>query len=190
MKFFIATLVTASAALTTPTFADEADNSDVIDSVGEYGQALIDSDDADLEARRQLSERAQARLRMRAVCKKVDLSEEQKVDLKDALFDYRESAIQLRADIRTARVKFIRAILDAEADAATATPIVNEGVTAKAALAQAKGDLASKVFFSILMAEQRKPALKCLVAWKKFRHEVRQERRDERNDEADDDSND
>lgn len=133
--------------------ADQSQSQDAQDTLGDQSQnqASQSSNQSQMD-------------RVRRVCKKMNLTDEQKETLKETFKAHKEATAADRDALKKAKKDFIQLVLNEQAVATEATPIVTAGVNARTALAQARGDLATKVMFEILNQEQRKPALACLKA--------------------------
>lgn len=106
---------------------------------------------------------------MPASCAEVKLDDTQKMQIKDACFDFKKQKNTLGAEVKNA-------MMDAMKTFSSATSTRDDGVDAQAmvkekmdALVMAHNDLSLKVFYDILKPEQREPAMRCLMDWMKMK---------------------
>lgn len=104
--------------------------------------------------------------RLHAICAKIEATEEQKVIIRDDVFAFKEKTLPLETNLKLARLKYVQTALSTNGLESDAAARVTEAVNAVTAIAQAKGDLVTKILFQTLKPEQRKPALVCLAAMK------------------------
>lgn len=104
--------------------------------------------------------------RVKKVCAKVEASDEQKTEIRDAAFAYKVAAAPLEATVKISKIKYVQNILASDGTAALATSAAADGIAAKTDLLEAKEALITKIFFEILKPEQRPAGLKCLMAIK------------------------
>ncbi|MGE5086154.1 MAG: Spy/CpxP family protein refolding chaperone [Bacillota bacterium] len=104
---------------------------------------------------------------MPASCNDIKLDDTQKMQIKDACFDFKKQQNTLGAEVKNAMMDSIKTF-------SSATSTRDEGVDAQAmvkekmdALVMAHNDLGLKVFYDILKPEQRAPAMQCLMDWMK-----------------------
>jgi hypothetical protein len=102
--------------------------------------------------------------RVKKACAAVEATDEQKTQIMDAAFEYKDAAIGFKADMERAKLAFVRAALATDDQAAAATDSAAAGVTAATGLLTAKADLVTSILFEILTQPQRKAGLVCLHA--------------------------
>jgi len=94
-------------------------------------------------------------------CPNLKLSEEQKGKMKEAMFNFREKKIDLKAALEKSKLSYERLLSDPQTDYKTAKTAADEISANKSKLISAKQDFKTSVAFEILKPEQREPALKC-----------------------------
>ncbi|WP_413557773.1 hypothetical protein [Bdellovibrio sp. HCB209] len=95
-------------------------------------------------------------------CKQVKLTEEQQVSLRDAFFDFNNAKKPLRKDVKKA-MKDMKKVFSSSTSTREDAVASQADVKAKVeTLGALMGDFQLKVFFDILTAEQRDPAMRCL----------------------------
>ena len=106
---------------------------------------------------------------MPASCADVKLDDTQKMQIKDACFDFKKQKNTLGAEVKNAMMDSMKVF-------SSATSTRDQGVDAQAmvkekmdALVAAHNDLGLKVFFDILKPEQREAAMQCLMDWMKMK---------------------
>jgi hypothetical protein len=109
--------------------------------------------------------------RLQEICAKIEATEEQKITIRDEVFAFKEKTLPLETNLKLARLKYVQTALSANGLEADASARVTDAVSAVTAIAQAKGELVTKILFQNLKPEQRKPALVCLAAMKICEHE-------------------
>lgn len=114
--------------------------------------------------------------KLHEICAKIEATDEQKVAIRDELFAFKEKTLPLEANLKIARLKFVQNALTASSLEADASARVSDAVNAVTAIAQAKGDLLTKILYQTLRPEQRKSALVCMAAIKLCAHEYEHER--------------
>ncbi|MFM6928898.1 MAG: Spy/CpxP family protein refolding chaperone [Bdellovibrio sp.] len=106
---------------------------------------------------------------MPASCNDVKLDDTQKMQIKDACFDFKKQKNTLGADLKNA-------MMDEMKTFSSATSTRDQGVAAQAMvkekmdpLVTAHNELGLKVFYDILKPEQREAAMQCLMDWMKMK---------------------
>lgn len=106
---------------------------------------------------------------MPASCMAVNLDDTQKMQIKDACFDFKKQKNTLGAEVKNA-------MMDSMKTFSSATSTRDDGMAAQGmvkqkmdALVMAHNDLGLKVFYDILKPEQRAPAMQCLMDWMKMK---------------------
>ena len=95
-------------------------------------------------------------------CSLINITEPQKTAIKDALFAFKKAAIQTEADVKLAYLGYEEAVFS---DAPETTQVeessksFSEGIEK---LVESKMNLKTNILFTILTAEQRKPADLCI----------------------------
>lgn len=104
------------------------------------------------------------------ICAEVKLTDEQKATLHNAGFEFKKSMVTLKGNVKIAGMTYEHTLSSgatARADGDAAAAAVNDSI---AKLVAAKTAFGSSVFYDILTAEQRAPAMACLKAMKQHRH--------------------
>lgn len=94
-------------------------------------------------------------------CGKVNLSDDQKAKMKEAMFDFRESKIDLKAQVSKAKLKYQRLIANPDTDYKAAQAAAQELSDSISKMISAKQAFKTKVAFEILKPKQREPAMQC-----------------------------
>jgi hypothetical protein len=159
-----ALVASSSMASTADTNTDDSTNTQTL--VDTLGQALDLSPSASHHEGSELGRIEADMKRLYKICSKIEATEEQKTVIRDDVFAFKEKTLPLETQLKLARLKYVHTALSANGLEADASARVTDAVTAVSAIAQAKGDLVTKMLFQTLKPEQRKPALVCLAAMK------------------------
>ncbi len=119
----------------------------------------------------ELSRVAAEMKKLKEICAKIEATEEQKVTMRDDLFAFKEKTLPLETNLKIARLKYLHNALTANGLESEASARVADAVNAVTAIAQAKGELVTKILFQTLKPEQRKAALVCMAAMKLSGHD-------------------
>lgn len=148
-------------------FEDEAN--DIADSLG----ATLDDPSFEAHRARKAKDGSTVRAKIKAECAKVNATEDQKKALMTSILGYKRDMIMLQAEAKVAMLDYLVSLANdtasrAGADSSGAT------LTAKATkIAERKVDFTNDVFFDVLMQDQRRAALKCLILIKKAHATIR-----------------
>lgn len=110
----------------------------------------------------------QMKMKVKEVCKKVNLTEEQRGKVKDAIKAAREQKLVHRANLKALRVLFAKIAVDPTKKASDVDPLITKAAENVSALVMIRGNLKKTIFFDILTPEQRKPALACVFGIKRL----------------------
>ena len=102
--------------------------------------------------------------RVKVACDSIQATEQQKKMIHSDLSAYKKRHKTLHTTVMTLKKDFLQNALSQSGTVAIASSLVKKEVATKSELAQAKGDLVTKILFDILKPAQRKPGLKCLGA--------------------------
>lgn len=94
-------------------------------------------------------------------CGKLKLTDEQKAKIKDEGFKFKESEIDLRAQLEKARLKYRKIMASPGTDYKAAKAASQEVSESLSKLIAAKRDFKTRVAFQVLNPEQRGPAMAC-----------------------------
>lgn len=116
------------------------------------------------------------------VCKKVNLTDEQKAAIDTAHTAFKKNMVQLKADAKTAFINYeesVSNVATVRADADAAATAINDAVGKVVA---AKTAHVTAVLYDILQPEQRGPAIDCLKAKKKHHDKDKDKDQDDKDD--------
>jgi len=107
-------------------------------------------------------------------CKDVNLTDEQKAQIKTKLTEFKEQAKTLKEDLKKAKTAYHEVLIGEESTLEDASASSGQVVEKSSALKSAHLGLKNSIFFEVATAAQRGPLLKCLKSKKQgHRHHGR-----------------
>lgn len=94
-------------------------------------------------------------------CDRVGLTDEQKAKIKDERFKFKESEIDLRAQLEKARLKYHKIMETPSSDIKSAKSASQEVSDYQTKLFSAKSAFKNQIAFQVLKPDQRAPAMAC-----------------------------
>jgi hypothetical protein len=149
------------------TEADEASDVAVLEAEASALEDLADvadateSEEASEQSGALHDPRGHYRGARRANCVGAKLEDGQRAQIREIVLQARKESIQLRADLKLARLQNGRVLRDAASDLAAAEASSAAVAEKLAKLLAARSSVKNKILFSVLDADQRKAALDC-----------------------------